>query len=205
MAEAENNLTVERKIPYSRVTKPHFNETAASFYAGTSEEVRLSGQIYASWPASLFPFSLYFRRAIFCAFFFILWGGVCTRYEHVIFEHILLLYCGTASTAQHSAITPHKAANQVRADQSATTQASRRRASTVLQYRKHSTAQCNRPAQSCEASAWGSECDNASKQTEFARASTCRAFVEHADFSKRTKKSKSTWPTKYTTTHTALV
>ena len=37
-------------------------------------------------------------------------------------EH--LLYCITASTAQHSAISPHKAEKQVRADQSATTQAS---------------------------------------------------------------------------------
>ena len=38
-------------------------------------------------------------------------------------EH--LMYCSTASTAQHSAISSHKAAKQLRADQSATTQASR--------------------------------------------------------------------------------
>ena len=59
-------------------------------------------------------------------------------YEHVVVEH-LLLYGSTASTAQHStaqhstaqrsaaqrsAISPHKAAKQVRADHSATTEAS---------------------------------------------------------------------------------
>ena len=44
-------------------------------------------------------------------------------YEHVA-EH-LLLYFSTASTAPHSVISPHKAAKQVRADQSATTQATR--------------------------------------------------------------------------------
>ena len=48
-------------------------------------------------------------------------------YERVAVEH--LLYCSTASTAQHStaqhsAITPHQVAKQARADQSPTTQAS---------------------------------------------------------------------------------
>ena len=67
----------------------------------------------------------------------------------------LLLYharacCSRASTvlhchkhAQHSAICPHKAAKQVRADQSATTQATRE-AYTVLKCGKHSTAQSAR-------------------------------------------------------------
>ena len=41
-------------------------------------------------------------------------------------QHTESTYCiSTASTAQHSAISPHKAAKQVRTDQSATTQASR--------------------------------------------------------------------------------
>ena len=92
--------------------------------------------------------------------------------------------------AQHSAtISPHRAAKQVRADQSATTQASRH---TLLQYRKHSTKQRNQPAQSRKASTCRSECDNASKQAELARASTCRrALLQHVEFSKRTKKLKS--------------
>ena len=76
-------------------------------------------------------------------------------------EH-LLLYCNTASAAQHSAI--------IHADQSATTQASRQRASrTVLQYRKHSTAQRNQPAQSRETITCRSECDDASEQTELSQ------------------------------------
>ena len=77
--------------------------------------------------------------------------------------------------AQHSAtISPHRAAKQVRADQSATTQASRH---TLLQYRKHSTKQRNQPAQSRKASTCRSECDNASKQAELARPSTCMSSM----------------------------
>ena len=86
----------------------------------------------------------------------------------------------------------------------------------VLQYREHSTAQqCNQPAQSRKASTYRSGCDNASKQS--CRESVCRgAFIQHAELSKRTKKSKSTRPTQMynysrtaeqqnSRTHTALV
>ena len=70
-------------------------------------------------------------------------------------DHRLLLYCKTASTAQHSSISPHKATK---------------------------TSTCR------------SEFDNATKQTELARASTCRAFIQHAEFSQLTKKSKPAQP-----------
>ena len=54
-----------------------------------------------------------------------------------------------------------------------------------MQYRKHSTAQHNQPAQNRKASTCRSKCDNASKQTEWATVSTCRrAFTQHA-FSNR--------------------
>ena len=79
-----------------------------------------------------------------------------------------ILYCSTASTAQNSAISPHKAAKQVRADQSATTQASRQ--------------------------SWRDP------------AHACRACIQHAEFSKRTKKSKSARSTKiYNYSHSAGV
>ena len=49
-------------------------------------------------------------------------------------------------------------------------------------------AQRNQPAQRSKASKCRLECDNTSKQTELARASTCRrAFIQHAEFSKRTR------------------
>ena len=47
LAETGNNLTVGEKMPYSLVTKSCLIETA-SILAGTSERVRLRGQIYAS-------------------------------------------------------------------------------------------------------------------------------------------------------------
>ena len=52
----------------------------------------------------------------------------------------------------------------------------------VLQYREYSKAQVNLAAQSPKESAWRSECDNASKQQQLARASTChREFImQHA-------------------------
>ena len=74
---------------------------------------------------------------------------------------------------------------------------------------QHSTAQPNQPAQSRKASTCRSGRDNASKQIDLARASTRRrAFIQHAEFSKRTKKSKSARPpkicTRYSIAHTAL-
>ena len=92
----------------------------------------------------VFSFSLCFRRLIpppqtFC------FGGPIfrTMYEHIVVEY--LLHCSTASTVQHNtAISPHKAAKQVRADQSVAAQASRQRASTLLRCLKHSTAQSAR-------------------------------------------------------------
>ena len=129
---------------------------------------------------------------LFWVFFFV------PMYDHVVVEH--LLHCSTASTAQQSAVSPHKAAKQVRADQSATTQASRQRASTVLQYRNHSTAQRHQSAQRRKTSTRRSECNHASKQTESARASTCRrAIIQHAEFSKRRNRSLPDLQ-KYTTT-----
>ena len=97
----------------------------------------------------------------------------------------LLYYSTTASTPQPSAISvisPHKAANQVRADQSPTTQASREHqvycstARTVQHSTaQHSTAQRKQPAQSRKASkTCRSQCDSANKQIW--RASTCRAI-----------------------------
>ena len=60
--------------------------------------------------------------------------------------------------------------------------------SAVLQYRKHRT-------QYSKASTCPSDRGNASNQTELTRASTCRrASTQHAEFSKRTKKSKSVRP-----------
>ena len=87
-----------------------------------------------------FPFSIRFSKShffptlCFCGPFF------CTMYGHVV-EHLLLciLQYRQHSAAQHGAISPHKAAKQVRADRSATTQASRQKGYSVLQYRKHST------------------------------------------------------------------
>ena len=64
----------------------------------------------------------------------------------------------------------------------------------VLQYRKHSTAQRNQPAQSRKASTLRSECDNADSWREPAKC--CQTFVQHAEFSKRTKQSKSARPRK---------
>ena len=58
--------------------------------------------------------------------------------EHVVVEHPLPYHI-TASTTQHS----RKASTAVRADQSATTLASRQGASTLLQYCKQSTSQLN--------------------------------------------------------------
>ena len=67
---------------------------------------------------------------------------------------------------------------------------------TTVPQAQHSTAQ-SQPAQSRKASTSRSECDNASKQTGLARVSTCRrSYVQHGEFSKRTKTSKSARPTK---------
>ena len=80
------------------------------------------------------------------------------------------MYCSTASTAQHSAISPHKAATQVRADQGATTQASRQKNICCIQVpqAQHSTARSARTKP--KASTCRLDCNNASKQTELARA-----------------------------------
>ena len=63
---------------------------------------------------------------------------------------------------------------------------------------QNSTAQRNQLAQSHKESTGRSECDNSpSKQTELARASTCRGgFTQHAEFPKRAKKSKFVRPIK---------
>ena len=53
VSRSRKYLTVEQKISYSLVAKPYFIETAVSFYAGASEEVRLRGQIYVSWAGCL--------------------------------------------------------------------------------------------------------------------------------------------------------
>ena len=80
--------------------------------------------------------------------------------EHVVVEHPLPYHI-TASTTQHS----RKASIAVRADQSATTQASRQRASYLLYCSTASTAQhSSQPAQTRKASTCRSECDDASKQ-----------------------------------------
>ena len=52
-----------------------------------------------------------------------------------------------------------------------------RASAAVLQYRKHSTAQRNPAAQSRQASTCRSERDNASKQTELARASMSSSIL----------------------------
>ena len=56
-----------------------------------------------------------------CFHFWLSWAVFRTMYQHVV--EYLLLYCSTASTTQHSAVSPHKAVKH--ADQSAITQASR--------------------------------------------------------------------------------
>ena len=52
VAEAGNNLIVGKKNAHSLVRKPYLIETTL-FYAGTSEEVRLRGQINASCEAGV--------------------------------------------------------------------------------------------------------------------------------------------------------
>ena len=142
-------------------------------------------------------FILCFRRAIFfqlCAFVGILLYhvGACCRKPSTCCSAVPQ---EQRRTAQHNAISPRKAEKQVRAYQSATTQAGRQRAPPIaLHYRKHSTgqhstAQLNHAAQCHKASTCRSEIENASKQTELARVSICRrAFIQQAEFSKRTKK-----------------
>ena len=49
VAEAENNLTVGQKKTCSSLTTNAYFIKTASFYAGTSEEVCLRAQIYASY------------------------------------------------------------------------------------------------------------------------------------------------------------
>ena len=80
---------------------------------------------------------------------------VKTDPKHVV-EHLPVQQHRKHSTAQHSAISPHKAAKQVRADQRATTQASRQ--------------------------SW----------RESAHVVQHLPGTQHAEFSKRKKKSKST-------------
>ena len=55
-----------------------------------------------------------------------------------------------------------------------------RASAAVLQYRKHSTAQRNQPAQSRKASMCRSERDNASQHTELARDSTYMSSIDTA-------------------------
>ena len=87
---------------------------------------------------------------------------VCIAVPQASRRRASTVFSNTASTAQHSAISPqispHKASKQVRADPSATTQASRQ--------------SCREPAH------------------------VVHAFIQHAGFSKRTKKLKSVPPTK---------
>ena len=134
-------------------------------------------------------FSLFF---CFCGPFFCIMS-----YEHVVVEHQpAVLYCSTASTAQHStAQSAHtKPQKQIRAEQRATTEASRQITSTVLQYRtanttqhstvQPSTAQHSTPhhttAQSVHKAAKENTCrtegDHASKQTDniYCIAVSCR-------------------------------
>ena len=71
---------------------------------------------------------------------------------------------------------------------------------------QRSAAQRSQPAQSRTTSTCRSECDNASKQTDLARASTCRAFIPHALSSQKRRKNR-ILPglQKYATIHIALV
>ena len=59
----------------------------------------------------------------------------------------------------------------------------------TTQHSTHNTAQSARTKLQ---STSRSECDNASKPTQLARANTCRAFMQHADFSKRTNEIEKT-------------
>ena len=81
-------------------------------------------------------FSLFF---CFCGPFFCIMS-----YEHVVVEHQpAVLYCSTASTAQHSAISPHKAAkaNTCRTEGDHGSKQTDNIYCTAVSYRKHNTAQ----------------------------------------------------------------
>ena len=125
-------------------------------------ELPLKQRLLLLFAGECFPFfSLCFGRAIYM--YILCFLGLA-------FAHVRACYRGASTvlqyrthSRQHSTLSPRKAANQVRAHQSAITQASRHRASNVLQYiavphAQHSTAP-SQPAQSRKASTYRSECD----------------------------------------------
>ena len=122
------------------------------------------------------------RRPVFPPSFFVAFVGLfvvpCTSMLSSIYRRYCM-YCSTAGATQKSAIGPPKASKQVSAGQRATPHASRQRdlSTGALQYRKHSTAQRNQPAQHRQASICRSGCINASKQTEVARAANVVAHL----------------------------
>ena len=63
-------------MPYSLLTKPCFIETP-SFYAGTSEEVRLRGQIYAGTSTRGHIFASWTKNCSYRRFFSRFSGGFC--------------------------------------------------------------------------------------------------------------------------------
>ena len=158
-------------------------------------------------------FILRFRRAILLHFFAFFCGtlyqalffctfSVRTMYERVV-QHLLCI----AAQTQRSAISPPKSRKASTCRSECDNASKETESIYCIEYRKHSTAHRNQAAQSRKASTCRSRCDNASKQTELARASTCRrAFKQHAEFSKRTKTSKSARPRKiYNCSHSAGV
>ena len=137
-------------------------------------------------------------------------------YEHVVEHQIfLLLYCSTASTAQHSAtISPHKALRRVVHGRSECDNASNQTEhiyGIAVPQAQHSTAQ-HSTAQSARTKPQSKYVPIRVRQRKQAdrvgksRASTCRrGGIQHAEFSKRTKKSKSARPTRYNYSHSAGV
>ena len=158
----------------------HLNN--ASFYL-------LAGEYFS------FFFIVFYKRCIFSILFcfcrsFLHIRAFCRRASDFLLYHCI----AAGSTAQHIAtISPHIAATQLRVDQIATTQASRQ--NLLYQYcsaastAQHSAISPHKAAKQARADQRATM--QASRQ-ELVRASICRRVcIQHAEFSKRTTKSKS--------------
>ena len=123
------------KYPAARVPRGKNSYLISLFFSagsvGTylaSQSSHLNNASFYYLPPSIFPFSSCLEKTHVFSQFFALVGHFLHHVRACCRASTVLQY-RKHSTAQHSAVSPHKAAKKVRADQSATTQASRQRAS----------------------------------------------------------------------------
>ena len=90
-----------------------------------SKNSHLNNASFCFLSARRFPFSFLFRRKSLPLPFFFVFKGVFPRRTSMSSSIYYTASTAQHSTARHSAISRHKAANSVRAHQSAATQASR--------------------------------------------------------------------------------